>query len=420
MRSSHPTSGRIEGYNAGAMILHWAIALAIFFQLAVGFSMSQLQIFPRDMRFSLIQWHKTVGITILALTLARIAWRLFNPPPAHGPMPRAEAALAGLVHGLFYALMIAVPLSGWILVSGSTTKIPTLLMLSDALPWPNLPLPAFLLNHQGHEVIETAHAVLAYSFVVLIGLHVAGALKHSIIDRAPSFSRMLPIGGLHRQQAALIALPVAAAAAVAFLSGGVAIGRSGAAPAPAAQLAQAPAQAPAAAAAPSAAGWAIDKAASKLGYSVTFSGKTVTGTVGNWDAAVNFDPAQLAQARAEVTVDTASITIDDAFIRSNLAGADGFDTAAFPKARVELTSFAKTETGYLAKGTLTLKSVTAPIALPFTFEQAPDGTATVTGTAELDRATFQLGQQQDAKGEWLAPTIKVELSLKARRAGAGA
>ena len=420
MRSSHAASGRIEGYNAGAMILHWAIALAILFQLAVGFSMSQLQLFPREMRFSLIQWHKTVGITILALTLARIAWRLFNPPPAHGPMPKAEKALAGLVHGLFYALMIAVPLSGWVLVSGAATRIPTLLMLSEALPWPNLPLPAFLLSHQGHEWIETAHAVLAYSFVILICLHIAGALKHSVIDRAPSFSRMLPVGGLHRQQAALVALPVAAAAAVAFLSGGVLIGRSESSPAPAAILAEAPSQPPAAAPAPAAAGWTIDKAASKLGYSVTFSGKTVTGTVDSWNAAVTFNPANLADARAEVTVDTASVTIDDVFIRSNLAGSDGFDTAAFPKARVELTTFSKTETGYLAKGTLTLKSVTAPITLPFTFEQAPDGTATVAGTAELDRATFQLGQQQDAKGEWLAPTIKVELSLKARPAGAGA
>ncbi|OLP62624.1 hypothetical protein BJF93_12500 [Xaviernesmea oryzae] len=416
---SHQASGRLEGYNAGAMILHWAIALAILFQLAIGFAMIRLDLFPRDLRFTLIQWHKTVGLTVLALTLARIAWRLFNPPPAHPPMPKAEKALAGLVHGLFYVLMLAVPLSGWVLVSASSTKIPTLLMLSQALPWPNLPLPAGLADASGRALAERAHMLLAYSFVLLIGLHLAGAIKHALIDRAPSFSRMLPVGGLHRQQGALIAIPVAAAAAMVFLGGGVLAGRESAPSAPKLAGAAAPAAAPAASA-PAATGWVIDKPASHLGYSVTFSGKSVAGTVDGWNAAITFDPDNLASARAEVEVDTGSITIDDAFIRSNLAGADGLDVSAFPKAKIMLTEFARTETGYLAKGTLTLKSITAPITLPFTFTEAADGTATVTGTADLDRATFKLGQENDAKGEWLAPVIKVELTLKARRSGAGA
>ncbi|KQT46278.1 hypothetical protein ASG43_11650 [Aureimonas sp. Leaf454] len=397
---------RVEGYHAGAMVLHWAIALAILFQLVVGFSMSRLDVMPDALRFAVFQWHKTVGISVLALTLARIAWRVLNPPPPGAPMPAHERMLASLVHALFYILMLLVPLSGWILVSASPTQIPTLLMLRESLPWPNLPLPAFLSGAGGDEVAETAHIWLAYSFVVLIGLHVAGALKHSVIDRAPSFSRMLPIGRLPRQSASLVAIPIAAAAVAVFLGGGVLIARDGAAPANA--------ETGTLERSATATGWTIDPAASTLGYSVTFSGKSVTGGIGNWNAAIVFDPADLAGAKAEILVETASVSIDDAFIRSNLAGADGLDTAAFPRATLRLTSFAKTETGFLGTGTLTIKTIEAPITVPFTYDEAA-GVATVAGTASIDRLAFGLGVANDSKGEWLAPEVRVSFALKAKR-----
>jgi cytochrome b561 len=398
---------RVEGYNAGAMVLHWAIAIAILFQLMVGFAMSRLDVIPDGLRFAVFQWHKTVGISVLALTLARIAWRLFNPPPAGARMPLAERRLAGLVHALFYALMLLVPLSGWLVVSVSPTKIPTLLMLSESLPWPNLPLPASLVGETGLGLAETTHLWLAYSFVALIGLHVAGALKHSLIDRAPSFSRMLPLGRLPRQSARLVAIPIAAAAVAVFLGSGIWVGREGAsAPeATATRLEQAG----------TASGWTIDPAASKLGYSVTFSGKTVTGAVGNWNAAVTFDPADLAGAKADIIVETASVSIDDAFIRSNLAGVDGLDTAAFPKAEIHLTGFSGTETGFLGTGVLRIKAIEAPIAVPFAYAEDAQGAATVSGAAEIDRLVYRLGAGNDAKGEWLAPVIRIEFNLRAKR-----
>ncbi|MBC8130054.1 MAG: cytochrome b/b6 domain-containing protein [Rhizobiaceae bacterium] len=387
------------------MILHWTIALAILFQLAIGFSMSRLDIFPDPLRFSLFQWHKTVGLLILSLTLARIAWRMFNPPPAHGPMPRAEKALAGSVHVLFYALMLLVPLSGWLLVSASPTGIPTLLFLSDILPWPNVPLPS-----TGGVVearAEAAHVWLAYSVAGLLVLHVAGALKHSLVDNAPSFSRMLPIGQLPRQSISLVAIPIAAAAVAVFLGGGLVMGRvNGEATTAGAAVVAPPA---------ASSGWTIDKAASRLSYTATFSGKTIGGSIDNWDAAVSFDPEALAVAKASIIVDSASVTIDDSFIRSTLAGADGLDAVAQPQARMELTTFSKTPDGFLGAGTMTIKGTTAPIEVPFTFTENPDGTARVQGSATFDRMAYKLGAANDASGQWLALPIGLNFELQATK-----
>ncbi len=408
-------SDGVKGYNAGAMLLHWAIALAILFQLAGGFVMMRLNVLPDGSRFAFFQWHKTVGLMVLTLTLARIAWRLLNPPPAHAPMGALEAGAAHLVHGLLYAVMLLVPLSGWLVVSASPTAIPTLLFLSEHLPWPNLPLPAGWRGEGGEALAATLHTWLAYSTLALLGLHVAGALKHSVLDRQPSLSRILPVGHLPRQSTALLAIPLAAGLAALFLGGGLAVGQSdGAAPSVQA-VASANAPAPAAAG-----GWAIDKAASSFTYEATFSGKPMTGTIGSWNTDIAFDPAHLDQASARIDIDAASITVGDPFVRSSAPGPDGLDVTAHPNVTVALTRFAKTETGYVAEGTVTIKGKSAPISVPFTFEPGADGTAHVVGSATIDRLAFDLGAKNDPAAQWLGRDILVRFDLKAARAPAPA
>ncbi|GGD97658.1 cytochrome b561 [Aureimonas endophytica] len=399
----------IRGYNAGAMLLHWTIALAILFQLVLGFAMMRLDILPDGLRFPLFQWHKTVGLLVLALTLARIAWRVFNPPPAHAPMSTVETGLAHLVHFLFYVLMLAVPLSGWLLVSVSPTAIPTLLAMSATLPWPHLPLPVGWVGEAPERYASLAHAWLAYSTAGLLVLHVAGAAKHSMIDRVPSFSRMLPAGHLHRQSTALVAIPLAVALVAVFLGGGVAIGQS---------EAHGPAGSGAglaASAGPS--GWAIDKAASTLRYEVEFSGKTVGGTIGAWNAAILFDPKNPAAGSAKVTVDAASIAIDDPFVASNVPGPDGFDVAAHPTVSLALDRFEAAGAGFVGHGTLTVKDKTVPVDVPFTFAEE-NGKAHVAGKAVLDRLALGLGTGNDGTAQWLGKDVTVILDLLASPAPA--
>jgi cytochrome b561 len=181
-------------YSSVAILLHWAIAVALAFQLALGFAM------PKDESgFALYQLHKSVGITILLLTLARLAWRVMRRPP-----PAVEGGFQGFlakaVHTLLYVFMIGMPLTGWAMVSTDPLNIPTILY--GAVPWPHLPLPAGL-----NALFEDTHALLAWMGLALIALHIAGALRHQWLIKDGLLRRMAP-GGKSAAAYALLALAV--------------------------------------------------------------------------------------------------------------------------------------------------------------------------------------------------------------------
>jgi cytochrome b561 len=177
-------SGR---YPAIAILLHWTIAALIIAQVVLAGRMEG----PRNFEtFAVTQLHKSIGVTVLLLTLARIAWRLMNPPP---PMPdtmkRWEKALAGATHVGFYAIMLGMPLTGWLMTSSSALGRPTILY--GLIPWPNIPGVRGM--EAVHETAELGHSALIKVFYVLIALHVAGALKHQLFSRdEPILARMAP------------------------------------------------------------------------------------------------------------------------------------------------------------------------------------------------------------------------------------
>ncbi|NKM46761.1 hypothetical protein GFL91_17640 [Rhizobium leguminosarum bv. viciae] len=398
----------VRAYSMGAMILHWLIAALILTQLAMGFLMSRVESVPDTLRFAMFQWHKTFGIAVLTLTIVRIAWRLFHTPPAHAPMRRAEQVAAGIVHALFYALMLVVPLTGWLLVSASSTGIPTLLFRSDTLVWPHLPIPVWM-RATVEAASENAHVILAYGFGLLLVLHVAGALKHSVIDRMPSFSRMIPVGWLRRMPSSAIGVLVSVVLALCFIGGGLLISRTGgAASVNAADLGSTEA---------SPSGWVIDKTKSALTYTINFSGTPTAGTIGKWDAFIEFDPDNLGAAKARIAIDAASIDFDNSFVRPNIGGDDGLQTATHPLVEVVLDHFETAGEAYFGKGNALVRGVTVPVSVPFTMQRDGAGRAIVAGTAELDRLALGLGVQNDGKGEWLDKVIRVTFKLEATPSG---
>jgi cytochrome b561 len=182
---------RDHRYTSVAIVLHWVIALAILGMIGLGWYMGDL---PNDnpAKEGLYQLHKSIGITILLLTIARILWRVMNPPPedAEG-LTGWEKRLSHWVHVGFYVLMLAMPLSGWLLVSISYDfKIPT--VLYGTVSWPDLPFVSWLANDIGHVVVENIHSKLAYVAFALLALHVAGAVKHEIGGEEGVLKRMLP------------------------------------------------------------------------------------------------------------------------------------------------------------------------------------------------------------------------------------
>lgn len=180
-------------YGAVAMTLHWLLAGAILFMLWLGLFMTSLE--ETDPRtFPLFQIHKSIGLTILVLTLARLLWRLGNPvPPLPEGMRGWERLSARAVHVLFYVLMVAIPLFGWATVSSAPLAVPTLWF--GTFEWPHIPFLADLPRAE-KRVIERPlagiHGALALSMLVLAGLHAAAALKHHFRDRDDVLKRMLP------------------------------------------------------------------------------------------------------------------------------------------------------------------------------------------------------------------------------------
>jgi len=179
-----------SSYGAVAKGLHWLIALAIVTMLVIGFTMTRMP--NGSEKFALFQWHKSIGITILLLSLLRLLWRLVHPvPPLPPAMPRWEKIAARASHAFFYVLMIGMPLTGWAIVSASPLNLPT--MLYGIVRWPNLPVLPDLENKKeiGH-MIGGFHNTGAYVLAGLLALHVAAALKHHFMDKDDVLARMMP------------------------------------------------------------------------------------------------------------------------------------------------------------------------------------------------------------------------------------
>lgn len=431
---------RPSRYSAVAIALHWLIAIAILSMIPMGWWMSDAITEPgsQALAYRVFQIHKSIGFLILALTVLRIVWRLTHPVPAlPGAMKGWEQFAARATHLAFYALMLGLPLTGWVYVS-TGWAVATDTPLAVASSWfglftvPHLPF----IEHASEAVRRAtawmamgAHSKLAWAAIILVAMHVGAALKHQFLDRDGVLSHMIPV--LPHGEAAHAPAPeptpavrwAERLAGVAFV---VVIGAAfglAAKPAPSAggaADASAPAAAPAADApvTPGAAvAWNVDKAASAIEFSGTHTGKAFTGRFEQWEARIWFDPADLAGSKAVVTVQTGSARTGDATQEGSLPGAEWFDTATYPTARFEATTFkALGGSRYEAAGTLRIKTTTVPVVLPFAFDEA-NGEATVAGRLELDRTALNLGMMSDAGGAWVSKAIGVEIKVKASRAG---
>jgi len=169
-------------YTAPAIGLHWLLAIALTISFSVGLYMSDLAMSPQ--RLKLFNWHKWAGVTILALSLVRLLWRLTHRPPPDVPMPRWQALAAHLTHVAMYLLFFAVPLVGWAYSSAAGFPI----VWFGVLPLPDFVSPDKALA----EAIKPWHGALAWTLAGFVVLHLAGALKHQFIDKDGLLSRMKP------------------------------------------------------------------------------------------------------------------------------------------------------------------------------------------------------------------------------------
>ena len=168
-------------YSTPAIALHWLMAWLVIATYFIGLGMGELPIGPE--RIQMVGWHKWLGVTVAYLWVLRVFWRATHQAPAQpAGTPGGRVSASHLVHLRLYILLIAIPLTGWLMSSakGFTTNyfglfdLPNLLEKDKALA----------------QTLKEAHEFLANSLMALVALHIAAAIKHQVIDKDNLMARM--------------------------------------------------------------------------------------------------------------------------------------------------------------------------------------------------------------------------------------
>lgn len=440
---------RADRYSAVAIVLHWAIASLIILNILLGWWMLEAIREPATAARAFIgfQAHKSIGLTVLVLSLIRLGWRIANPPP---PLPQAmpawEKFAAKATHWAFYALIILIPFSGWLYVSAGWWHVTDRPLSVPTIYFGLFQVPhLFGLEHAANEVRKAvagisieAHELLAWGAIALLVLHVGAALKHWLFDKddvAPKMIPGLPVLGPHetptpnpKRRMALVAgfilLLVALGGVFAFMAQPPQVpqqmGTAQSAP-PAAQAASAqetPVGAPApntgAAGAPPS--WRIDRNASSIRFAGVHAGAPFNGRFSRWRGDIRFDPNNLDASSAVVTIETASASDGIAVHDQSLPQAEWLDSTGHPEATFRTTRIRHRDgDNYEAGGALSLKGKELRVDLPFTLTITGDR-AVMAGRASIDRSAADIGMQSDPDAEYVSREIEVIIRVEATRA----
>jgi cytochrome b561 len=446
-------------YTAVAIVLHWAIAIGILAMIPFGWWMSDLIHAPdtRAHGVAAFQLHKSIGLSILMLSLARLGWRLMHPPP---PLPAGmaqwERLAATATHWGFYVLMIALPLSGWAYVStgfdqaGRPLVVPTLWF--GLFEVPHLPIAGAdeAVRRAASQGAMSAHSAMAWGAIGLAVLHVGAALKHQFFNKDGVLGRMVP--GLPGQAVAPPAAPgrniglgiglgavvlIASALTVAALTPPAPSAPAATAEEPPPETGAPPAEpdpqvavavdappGPPVAEVPDGSrslpvtpqGWVVDRQASSIRFAGDHAGAAIAGRFTRWSADIVFSPEALDRSRVQVRIETGSADTENPLHENTLREAEWFGGDQFPTALFEASQFrALGRSRYEAVGTLTIRDRSMPVTLPFSL-RIEGGRASMAATLTVDRVAAGMGLVSDPNAEWVSRMIPVTIAVEATAA----
>ncbi|MBB3994708.1 cytochrome b561/polyisoprenoid-binding protein YceI [Sulfitobacter undariae] len=389
-------------YGSVTRCFHWLTALLILTLIPVGIMAADMpfdtseQLTRKAWLFSL---HKTLGIGVFLVALLRILWAMTQtkPAPLH-PKRKLETLAAETVHWLLYSSLVLVPLSGWVHHAATTGFAPIWWPLGQDLPM--VPKSETVAAFAGG-----VHWVFGKVMIISLILHIAGALKHQVVDKDATLRRMIngaPDLG-HLPAARHSATPFFAAIAlwaIALAAGG-SFGVYGShSTAPTVQSAQLAAVS---------SDWTVQTGTISIG--VTQFGSVVQGSFNDWTANISYDP-EITQGTAgmvEVTIAIGSLTLGS--VTDQAMGPDYFDATQFQTAIFKADIIAAD--GLIAQGTLTLKGQTMPLSFPFTLTTDAQSTRMQADLA-LDRRSFGIGDNM-ADESSLGFNVGVTIDLTASR-----
>lgn len=351
-------------YGSVAKTFHWLIFLLVAALLTVGFLMTGMDASPD--KFKIYGLHKSFGILVLALMALRLGWRLINiSPTLPDNMRRIEKLGAHAAHWALYALIIAMPLSGWMMSSASGFPV----SVFGLAPLPDLVAADKVLK----GILCDAHELLAYAIIALVTLHALAALLHHFYHKDNVLRRMLPW-----------------CLAIVFFG-----------------VSSAHADVPA---------WQVVKEKSFIKFFAIQNNAPVEGRFSDFTADIRFDADHLDQSHIGIEVATGSVSVANDDVEKTVVLPDWLSVDAFPKAVFKSEKINRTPmtNDYFVEGDLTLRGKTAPVTLNFTLKQTGN-VAIATGFVTLRRNAFGVGQGEWQKDDVIKNEVRVEFRIFAEK-----
>ena len=185
-----PTKNPPTRYSAVAQLLHWIIAALIVTQFALAWTADDLPLGAH--KLAILARHKSFGMTVFMLAIARLVWRWANPPPGlPAGMSPIERALARATHITFYVLLFVMPITGWMMSSAKNYSVSWFGLFT----WPDL----IAKNEAAFDVLKAIHDYLGDALFAIAVLHVLAALKHHFWNKDDVLKRMLPFTKTEKQ-----------------------------------------------------------------------------------------------------------------------------------------------------------------------------------------------------------------------------
>lgn len=402
-----PIGNTANSYGSVSKTFHWLTALLILILIPLGLIAQSsadslkdatLAVTPETLARTawLFSLHKTLGILLFFTALARVLWGIRQPRPEPLSDARRQTLLADSIHWLLYASLILAPLAGW--AHHAATRG------FASIWWPfGQSLPFIAKSDSLAATFAGLHAMLVGLLVLTILLHIAGALKHHLIDRNATLRRMLPgpgpLAATYPRRRSI--LPLLGALGVLVLTISLSLMRHSDAPPEQTTSASLPQT--------TASNWTITTGS--LDLTVTLFGSGLSGSFSDWTADITFAPPTDPgpAGTVTVTINIASLTLGS--VSQQAMGPDYFDIERFPTATFTAT-LEKTASGYTATGPLTIRDQSVMITLPFELT-VMDDIATMTATLPLNRLDFGIAPRS-ADESTLGYGVNLTIALTAQ------
>jgi cytochrome b561/polyisoprenoid-binding protein YceI len=403
-------------YSRLAKFLHWLIAGLVVSQFVLAKLAEQVGARdPLVQQMVLLASHKSLGMTVLMLTIVRLVWRLLNPPPKlPAGLPKWQVKVSAISHTLLYALILLIPISGWLMSSASAYSVSwfSLLVFPDLIDANELLVDRF----------HTLHIVLTKLLFGLVMVHIAAVAKHHLIDKNQVLER---IGS----RIGYLTFVISVSACVLVLGSPFALSPmettlkytelASKQLAATTDKSQALIQSEQNASVKDSGedvylpSWQIDYSKSYIRFSGLQAEVPYSGEWQRWYAEIRFDSKNLDSSHFDFEIDVGSVSTNDkdrdaTILGENFLDFENHSTVSFIASN--FTPFAENE--FSTMGLLTIKGVGRRVVFMFEVEDL-EGELILTGKADLDRFDWNIGMGDWADTNWLGRGVKVEVIVVA-------